>query len=202
MDKLLPANSALLLIECQNDFMSEGGAFYPSTQAVIETVNMVEHARAALQAARTAGLTVMHAPISFSKGYPELGSDPYGILGGVVEHNALLRGEWGSQIVEELAPVGEDIVIEGKSGLDAFASSNLDFILRSRKIENLVVGGFLANCCCEGTMRSAYEGGYTVYALADAMGASSMEELDNAVKFNFPMFAKVTTADEFVAAVK
>jgi nicotinamidase-related amidase len=43
----------------------------------------------------------------------------------------------------------QDIVVEGKHGLCGFASTNLDFILRSRGITNVVLGGFLTNCCVE-----------------------------------------------------
>ena len=48
-----------------------------------------------------------------------------------------------------LAPEPQDIVIEGKRGLDAFASTNLDFILRARGITTIALGGFLTNCCVE-----------------------------------------------------
>ena len=51
-------------------------------------------------------------------------------------------------------------MVEGKRGLDGFATTNLDFILRSRKIENVAIAGFLTNCCVESTMRTAYELGY------------------------------------------
>ncbi len=63
----------------------------------------------------------------------------------------------GPSIVDELAPKDGDIVIEGKRGLDTFASTNLDFILRSKGIKSVVLGGFLTNCCVESTMRTAYE---------------------------------------------
>ena len=60
---------------------------------------------------------------------------PYGILKGVVDGNAFVKGTWGAAIVDELAPADGDIVIEGKRGLDTFASTNLDFILRSKGIK-------------------------------------------------------------------
>jgi ureidoacrylate peracid hydrolase len=51
-----------------------------------------------------------------------------------------------------LQPENQDIVIEGKRGLCGFASTNLDFVLRSRRIRNIALGGFLTNCCVESTM--------------------------------------------------
>jgi nicotinamidase-related amidase len=97
----------------------------------------------------------MHAPITFVAGYNEISSHPYGILKGVVDGNAFVKGTWGAAIVDELAPTEDDIVIEGKRGLDTFASTNLDFILRSKGIKTVASGGFLTNCCVESTMRSA-----------------------------------------------
>ncbi len=53
----------------------------------------------------------------------------------------------------------DDIPIEGKRLLDTFAGTNLDFILRSKGIKTIGLGGFLTNCCVESTMRSGYESG-------------------------------------------
>jgi hypothetical protein len=89
--------------------------------------------------------------------------------------------------VDDLAPAEGDIVIEGKRGLDTFASTNLDFILRSKGITTLVLGGFLTNCCVESTMRSGYENGYKVITLSDCVAATSIEEHDNALKYDYPM---------------
>ena len=83
----------------------------------------------------------MHAPITFAEGYQELNAHPYGILKGVVDGNAFVKGSWGAAIVDALAPEPGDIVIEGKRGLDTFATTNLDFVLRSNDIETVVLVG-------------------------------------------------------------
>jgi nicotinamidase-related amidase len=194
-----PTTTALLLIECQNDFMADGGVFYPDTRDVIDKTGMVINALTALAAARSAEATVMHAPIGFSPGYRELNPKPYGILKGVVDGGALVKGQWGSEFFDVLAPGDGDIVIEGKRGLDTFASTNLDFILRSRGIKTLAVGGFLTNCCVEGTMRSGYERGFDVVSLTDCVGATSMQEQENALLYTFPMFSTLMTAEKFAA---
>ena len=72
-----------------------------------------------------------------------------------------------------MTPADGDIVIEGKRGFDAFASTNLDFILRSKGITTIALGGFLTNCCVESTMRTGYEKGYQVYTLTDCLAATS-----------------------------
>jgi ureidoacrylate peracid hydrolase len=152
-----------------------------------------------VQAARAAGATVMHAPITFAAGYHEISSHPYGILKGVVDGNAFVKGSWGAAIVDELTPADGDILIEGKRGLDTFASTNLDFILRSKGISTIALGGFLTNCCVESTMRSGYENGYQVITLSDCVAATSAEEHDNALKYDYPMFSKPMTSADFVA---
>jgi nicotinamidase-related amidase len=112
-----------------------------------------------------------------------------------------VKGTWGAQIVDELAPGGDDIIVEGKRGLDTFASTNLDFILRSKGIRTVALGGFLTNCCVESTMRSAYEKGFDVVTLTDCVAATSQEEHQNAITYDFPMFSRPMTSEEFLGTL-
>jgi ureidoacrylate peracid hydrolase len=162
---------------------------------------MLANTVALVDQARAAGVTIMHAPITFAPGYAELTRHPYGILKGVVDGNAFVKGSWGAAIVDDLAPAETDIVVEGKRGLDTFASTNLDFILRSKRIETVIIGGFLTNCCVESTMRSAYENGYRVITLTDCTAATSQEEHDNALTFDFPMFSHPVESSAIEAAL-
>ena len=196
-----PKTTALVLIEFQNDFTSEGGTLHGAVSEVMSASGTLPNAKTALAAARDAGATVVHSPISFQPGYYEITSHPYGILKGVVDSNSFVKGTWGCEIADEMAPSGKDIVLEGKRGLDAFASTNLDFILRSLGIETIVLAGFLTNCCVESTMRSAYEKGFEVYTLTDAVGATSLAEHENAIAYDYPMFSKPVTTAEFVASL-
>jgi len=196
-----PATTALVLIEFQNDFTSEGGALHGAVQGSMEATGMLKNAQAAVAVAREAGAVIIHSPIQFAPGYHEITSHPYGILKGVVDSTAFVKGTWGAAIVADLEPAPDDIVLEGKRGLDAFASTNLDFILRSKGIRTVVLGGFLTNCCVESTMRSAYERGYEVVTLVDCVAATSAEEHDNAIRYDYPMFSKPTTSAELGAAL-
>jgi ureidoacrylate peracid hydrolase len=193
-----PATTAVVLIEYQNDFTSEGGILHSAVETVMDKTNMLTNTKRMVDAARAAGVTVMHAPITFAKGYGELSAHPYGILKGVVDGQCFVKGSWGAAIVDELSPQEGDIVIEGKRGLDTFASTNLDFILRSKGITTIALGGFLTNCCVESTMRTGYEHGYQVVTLTDCMAATSSEEHDNAIAYDFPMFSKPTTSKDFI----
>jgi nicotinamidase-related amidase len=194
-----PKTTAVVLIEYQNDFTTEGGALHQAVSEVMDETAMLAHTREVVKAARDAGATIMHAPIAFTEGYGEITNRPYGILKGVVDGQAFVKGSWGAQIIDELTPAAGDIVVEGKRGLDTFASTNLDFILRSKGISTVALGGFLTNCCVESTMRSAYENGYRVITLSDCVAATSVEEHENALKYDYPMFSLPMTADEFVS---
>ena len=129
-----PKTTAVVLIEFQNDFTSDGGALHGAVEGVMESTDMIENAKKVVEQAHAAGATVIHAPITFVEGYHEISDHPYGILKGVVDTNAFVKGSWGAEIVDDLKPDADDIVVEGKRGLDTFASTNLDFILRSKGI--------------------------------------------------------------------
>jgi ureidoacrylate peracid hydrolase len=193
-----PQETAVVLIEFQHDFTSDGGALHAAVQGVMEETDMLTHTQQVVEAAREQGALIVHSPISFKAGYGEIAAHPYGILKGVVDSNAFVQGSWGAEIIDSLAPQGEDIVLEGKRGLDAFGSTNIDFILRSRQIRNVVLAGFLTNCCVESTMRSAYEKGFNVITLTDCVAATSSEEHHNAIEKDYPMFSHPMTSEAFL----
>ncbi len=193
-----PRHTALVLIEYQNDFTSEGGSLHGAVKSVMNATQMLPNTIDTVKRARALGATIVHAPISFTPDYHELTSEPYGILKGVVESKSFRKDTWGAQIVDELKPEAQDIVIEGKRGLDGFASTNLDFILRSRGITNIALSGFLTNCCVESTMRTGYEKGYNVITLKDCTATMSEEEQRLAVEKNYPMFSRPMNHDEFL----
>ncbi|MFT4031403.1 MAG: cysteine hydrolase [Siphonobacter sp.] len=193
--------TALVLIEFQNDFTTEGGVFHGGVKAVMDKTNMLKNTVTLVQQARQAGVQIVHVPISFTPNYHELTSKPYGILKGVVDNGAFQKGTWGAEIHTDLKPYPEDIIIEGKRGLCGFASTNLDFILRSRGIQNIALAGFLTNCCVESTMRTAYEKGYNVITLTDCCATLSQEEHDNAIAKDYPMFSQPMTHQEFIGTI-
>lgn len=151
--------------------------------------------------ARSAGATVIHCPINFEPGHAEIADKPYGILAGVKEGAAFTNGEWGADFSPQMRPQSGDLVVKGKSGLCGFESTNLDFLLRQKGATNVVLGGFLTNCCVESTMRSAYEKGYRVFTLKDCVAATSIEAQDATLEHNFGMFSVPTTSEEVMEAM-
>jgi nicotinamidase-related amidase len=136
------------------------------------------------------------------QGHKEISSTPYGILAGVKEGEAFTAGEWGAEICELMRPREGDLIVKGKVGLCGFHSTNLDFMLRQGNIKNVVLGGFLTNCCIESSMRTAYEHGYKVYTLKDCCAATSIAAQEAAYEHTFGMFSIPTTSDELLAAIK
>jgi ureidoacrylate peracid hydrolase len=191
-----PKSTAVVLIEYQNDFTSDGGTLHQAVKPVMDKTNMLANTVETVKKARELGATIVYAPITFTDDYHELSPSPYGILKGVVDSKSFRQGTWGAAIVDALKPEPGDIVIEGKRGLCGFATTNLDFILRSRGISTIALGGFLTNCCVESTMRN------DVITLKDCTATVSEEEQRLAVEKNYPMFSKPMTHDEFLTSLK
>lgn len=199
---LMNANTtAVVLIEYQNDFTTPGGKLHDAVKPVMESTKMLDNTVELVDKARKAGATIVYVPIQFAPGFNELSPNPYGILKGCKDGEVFEKGSWGAQIVDVLKPEPGDIVVEGKRGLDGFATTNLDFILRSRKIDTIALGGFLTNCCVESTMRTGYELGYNVITLKDCAATVSEQAQSGAIEHDFPMFSHPMTHDEFVASL-
>jgi nicotinamidase-related amidase len=196
-----PHTTALVLIEFQNDFTTQGGVFHDAVKDVMHSTDMLANTATTVQQARKLGVKIIHLPIRFAKGYPELTTRDYGILKGVADGNAFTAGTWGAEITEVLSQETDDIVIEGKRGLDGFATTGLDLVLRNNGIHNLVVAGFLTNCCVEGTVRSGYEKGYNVVTLTDCTATFTAEQQQAAENFTLPMFSQTLKHTEFLHAL-
>ena len=197
-----PATTALVLIEYQNDFLSEGGNFHPAVGPVVEQTGMLEHSAEVLDQARRRGALIVHAPLSFQKGHPEISEGGFGILRAVKDTGSFEASSWGAEIVSPMAPDPADIILEGKRGLDAFASTNIDFILRSSNVGTIAVAGFLTNACVESTARSAYEKGYDVITLTDCMASTSIDAHTQTIANNFPTFSRPMGHEEFLAELQ
>ncbi|MFP4170405.1 MAG: cysteine hydrolase [Methanomassiliicoccales archaeon] len=193
------SETAIAFIEFQNDFCKEGGALYEGTKEQIAKQGTIENASDLIRKARGRCMTLL-VPITFEKDYCDMGCE--GVLGpihnNVVETKAFKKGTWGGEITDELKPTEQDIVVEGKRTLDAFHSSNIDFLLRVNCIKNLALCGFLTNVCVEGTARSAYDKGYNVCLINDCCAALSGEEQEYVEKKFFPMIGEVMTHGEFL----
>lgn len=190
--------TAVVLLELQNDFLNEGGKLYPLLKPVLEAYDVKANQNALIRAARASGMLIVHVPIGFSTDYREMGDAPYGILQAVKNAGALVKDTWGSAIADGVDIQAGDIVIEGKSGIDAFAGTHLDFVLRSHGITAIALAGQLTNICIESTMRAAYDKGYRVFGITDASATIGLEQYDASIEHNWPMFSEPMTHNVFL----
>jgi len=197
-----PKETAVVLIEFQNEFCSPEGALYGAVKEVLEKNKTIPNTVDLVAKAREKGVLIVHVPISFTEDYREIMEEPYGILKNVVEGKAFRKGTKAVEIIDELKPQPGDIVVEGKRGLCGFATTNLDFILRQRGIKNVALAGFLTNVCVESTMRTAYEKGYNVITLTDCTAATSWEIQEFTVKTNYPIYSRPMTHEQFLAELE
>ena len=172
-----PARAALLVIDMQRDFVEPGGFGETLGNDVGQLRAVIPPLQAALAATREAGITVIHTreghlpdlsdcpPAKLTRGEPALRIGDPGPKGRI-----LIRGEYGHDIVDELAPIDGEAVID-KPGKGAFYATGLDDTLRSAGITSLIVTGVTTEVCVHTTVREANDRGYECLVLADCVGS-------------------------------
>lgn len=190
--------TALVMIEFQNEFVTEGGKLHDAVKGVMEETGMLGKAVEVCAFARARGMKVIHAPISFKEDMSNNPNKGLGILKGCNDGKLFVADTWNSKICDEMTPAEGDLEVIGKTGLDAFPGSNLETLLVENNITTIVLGGLLTNCCVESTMRTAFEKGFHVITLTDCCAATSSEGHSAATAGTFGMFSAPMTKDEFV----
>ena len=183
MDTPVPArlgrDTALLIIDMQRDFLDPRGY---AAQAGLDTSLL----RAAipgvlhlLHAARRSGMLVIHT----REGHrPDLSDCPSAKLERAARAGApigtpgplgrlLVRGEHGHDIIDELAPLGAEPVVD-KPGYSAFHQTDLRQILATHGIRELVVCGVTTEVCVHSTLRAATDLGYHCHLASDACSSA------------------------------
>jgi nicotinamidase-related amidase len=165
--------TALVIIDMQRDFMEPGGFGETLGNDVSHLARAVGPIAAVLDAARQAGILVIHTreghlpdlsdapPAKVERGTPSLRIGDPGPMGRI-----LIRGEAGHDIIPELYPVDGEIVID-KPGKGAFYATGLGDVLQKHGIENLLVCGVTTEVCVNTTVREANDRGYRCVVLSD-----------------------------------
>ena len=170
---LEPARTALVVVDMQNDFVKDGGALQvPDADATIPRI------RELLQSAREAGARVIFSQDTHTEGDPEWEIWP--------EHAR--DGSWGHQIVDELTPREDELVIR-KVRYDAFYGTHLDHFLRLWGVESLVICGTVANICVHYTAASAALRWFDVVIPRDATSALDPFDLEASLRQTAFLFA-------------
>jgi nicotinamidase-related amidase len=163
---LAARQTALIVVDMQHDFVSEGGALLvPGAAATVPAIVGL------LDRARAAGVFVAYSQDTHDEGDPEWEIWP--------EHTRI--GTRGWEIVDELAPAEHDLVVR-KPRYDAFYGTPLDHELRRRGIGTLVVCGTVANICVHYTAASAALRWYDVVIPKDAVSALDPFDLESSLR--------------------
>lgn len=191
-------NTALLLVDPYNDFLSEDGKAWPRIKDVAEQVGTLDNLRTAVAAARAKGLKVFFVPHHRSEQGDLSDWDhptPYQKV--TAERLMFGKGTWGGAFHDDFQPQPGDTVVQEHWGSSGFANTDLDMQLKQHGIERLILVGMIANTCIEATGRYGMELGYHVTLVRDATAAFSPEAMHAAHEINGPTFAHaiITTAE-------
>jgi len=193
--------TAVVLIEFQNDFCKEGGILHGGVKGELARQKTIPNAVKLSEAARKKGAMVIHSPFIFNAKYFE-DHQMLGIVKAVADSGALRESTWGAEIIDELKPKGGDKVVGGKCTLCGFNKTNLGELLEKGHIKNVVIAGFLTNFCVESTARTAYDRGYGVTIIKDATAANSEEEQNHSEQKIFPLLGQTLSVDQFISQLE
>ncbi len=195
------SDTAIVFIEFQNEFCKPGGKLFDAVKAEIVRLDTIGHAVTLVEKARAKGCLIIHCPFVFDEQWVQEHC-VCGIIGGAAKDGAFRPGDWGTQLIDELTPAEGDETLSGKHALSAFTNTELQEILTRRGIKNVALAGFLSNVCVEGTARTAYDLGYRVQVIHDAVGATSEANQRYVEREIYPHLGGSVTVDQFVEALQ
>ena len=183
-----PKSAALIIIDMQRDFVDPGGFGEALGNDVSLLRKAVPPTKRVLDAARRLGMLVIHTreghradladlpPSKKARGRLKVGIGDPGPMGRI-----LVRGERGHDIIDELKPKAGEPVVD-KPGKGAFYATDLDTILKSRGINQLIVCGVTTEVCVNTTVREANDRGYDCLVLEDCVASYFPEFQEYALK--------------------
>ncbi|MEU7811467.1 isochorismatase family cysteine hydrolase [Pseudonocardia sp. NPDC049154] len=172
-----PTSTALVIIDMQRDFCEPGGFGETLGNDVSLLRSVIPPLQRVLATARELGMTVIHTreghvpdlsdcpPAKLHRGNPTLRIGDPGPKGRI-----LVRGEYGHDIVDELAPLPDELVVD-KPGKGSFHGTAFGAELEARGVTSLIVTGVTTEVCVHTTVREANDRGYECLVLSDCTGS-------------------------------
>ena len=192
------AQTALIVVDMQNAYVSPGGYLDLAGFDIAGAAAVIEKTKAVLEIARAAGMLVIFFQNGWDADYVEAGgpgSPNFHKSNALktmrarpeLQGKLLARGGWDYALVDELKPLTGDIVLR-KTRYSGFFNSQLDSLLRSRGVRNLVFVGVATNVCVESTLRDGFFLEYFGIVLEDATHQAGPEFVQRAAIYNIETF--------------
>lgn len=172
LKKLLGApDSALIVVDVQNDYIHPDGVFGQKGLVSAEMYAMMPDLKGLVESARSNGVPVIFIQTTHQD---ETDSEVWYSHSGGVANPVCRRGTWGAEFYE-VAPAEGEIVVN-KHRYSAFINTRLESVLRTLRVQTVVIAGVLTNVCVEATARDAYSRDYFVVLAENCCAASTLAE--------------------------
>lgn len=169
------SKSALILIEYQNEWISEKGYLRHSLVKDEDRFKLaIDQSERLLTFARKEKISIIHVTLKPDAQYRIFGDAHFGLRYAIPKANTW-KGEM-QEIHTRFAPLPYEHVITERTGASGFSGSNLDSFLRNNGIDTLFLAGFATHVCVESTLREAHDKGYHTFVVTDATSAFTIEQ--------------------------
>ncbi len=196
--ELSKERTALVVIDMQRAFLEDEGSLAKAGIDIGGLKAPLEPCQRLLASARQAGVPVIHTRYVYRSDYADGGILVNYIMPQLREVDSLAAGTPDIEIVDELAPVDGETVID-KNRPSAFYATNIEPLLNGLGVDSLVVCGVTTNICVETTVRDASQRDYKVFVPKDATGELEQLRYDGALAGMAWVFAKIVDTDDVIS---